>query len=102
MKNIKKNILLNTPRTKLSPGEGIAAISEINDLKAKLEDKEKEAAANYDKYLRILPNWIITKRRAAKEKTEIIKYGKEELIKDILPFVDSLDRALEQAGGARC
>jgi len=37
------------------------------------------------------------KKRAVKEKAEIIKYGKEEVIKDILPFVDSLDRALEHA-----
>jgi len=72
----------------------ITVISEIN---AKLAEKEKEAAANYDKYLRAIAELDNYKKRAAKEKTEIIKYGKEDVIKDILPFVDSLDRALEHA-----
>lgn len=40
------------------------------------------------------------RKRAAKEKADIIKYGNEDLIKDILPFMDSLDRALEHTGGS--
>jgi molecular chaperone GrpE len=70
---------------------------EISEINAKLAEKEKEAAANYDKYLRAIAELDNYKKRAAKEKTEIIKYGKEDVIKDILPFVDSLDRALEHA-----
>ena len=35
------------------------------------------------------------RKRAARDKADILKYGKEDLIKDILPFLDSLDRALE-------
>jgi molecular chaperone GrpE len=69
----------------------------ISEINAKLSEKEKEAAANYDKYLRAIAELDNYKKRAAKEKTEIIKYGKEDVIKDILPFVDSLDRALEHA-----
>ena len=70
------------------------------DLKAKLEEKEKEAAENYDKYLRAVADLDNYKKRANKEKSDIIKYSNEELIRDILPFVDSLDRALEHGGGA--
>jgi molecular chaperone GrpE len=61
------------------------------------ELKEKESTANYDKYLRAVADLDNYKKRAIKEKADIIKYGKEEVIKDILPFVDSLDRALEHA-----
>jgi len=68
-----------------------------SELKAALTEKEKEAAANYDKYVRAIAELDNYKKRAVKEKAEIIKYGKEEVIKDILPFVDSLDRALEHA-----
>jgi molecular chaperone GrpE len=68
-----------------------------SDLAAKLAEKENEAAANYDKYLRTVAELDNYKKRAVKEKAEIMKYGKEEVIKDILPFVDSLDRALEHA-----
>ena len=67
------------------------------DLEKKLSEKEKECSAIYDKYLRAVAEFDNYKKRAAREKTDIIKYGKEDVIRDILPFVDSLDRALEHA-----
>lgn len=73
--------------------------SDTKGLKEKLAQKEKEAAANYDKYVRAVAELDNYKKRAAREKSDVIKYGKEEIVKDILPFVDSLDRALEQAEG---
>jgi len=69
------------------------------DINKKLEEKEKEATANYDKYLRAVAELDNYRKRAAREKTDIIKYGKEDIIRDILPFVDSLDRALEHDTG---
>jgi molecular chaperone GrpE len=69
----------------------------ISELKATLTEKEKEAAENYDKYLRMVAELDNYKKRAAREKADIIKFGKEEVIKDVLPFVDSLDRALEHS-----
>ncbi|HBI47952.1 MAG TPA: nucleotide exchange factor GrpE [Smithella sp.] len=72
---------------------------EIEDLKKKLEEKEKESTANYDKYLRSVAEWDNYKKRVIKEKADIIKYGKEDIVKDILPFMDSLDRALEHDTG---
>jgi len=72
---------------------------EIEALKNKLEEKEKEAAANYDKYLRSVAELENYKKRVSKEKADILRYGKEDIIKDILPFMDSLDRALEHETG---
>ena len=72
---------------------------EIEDLRKKIEETEKEAMANFDKYLRSVAELDNYKKRAIKEKADIIKYGKEELVKDILPFMDSLDRALEHDTG---
>ena len=66
-------------------------------LKEEPEKKEKEAAANYDRYLRAVADLENYKKRSIREKADIIKYGKEDIIKDILPFVDSLDRALDHA-----
>ncbi len=71
--------------------------SESSELKEKLAKKETEAAANYDKYVRAVAELDNYKKRAAKEKSDLLKYGKEEIVKDMLPFIDSLDRALEQA-----
>ena len=72
---------------------------ENKDLEKKLEEKEKEAAANYDKYLRSVAEFDNYKKRAVKDKADIIKYCNEDIIKDILPFMDSLDRALEHDTG---
>jgi molecular chaperone GrpE len=72
---------------------------EIEDLKKKLEEKEKESASNYEKYLRAVADFDNYKKRAIKDKTDAIKYGNEDIIKDILPFMDSLDRALEHDTG---
>jgi molecular chaperone GrpE len=72
---------------------------EIEDLTKKLEEKGKEASANYDKYLRAVAEFDNYKKRAIKDKADAIKYGNEDIIKDILPFMDSLDRALEHGTG---
>jgi len=72
---------------------------EIEDLKKKVEEKEKEAAAHYDKYVRSVAEFDNYKKRAVKDKADAIKYGNENIIKDILPFMDSLDRALEHDTG---
>lgn len=71
--------------------------AENNEMKVALEAKEKEAKDNYERYLRAVAELDNYKKRAARDKADIIKYGKEDLIKDILPFLDSLDRALEHA-----
>jgi molecular chaperone GrpE len=66
-------------------------------LRTSLDAKEKEAAENYDRYLRAMAELDNYRKRAARDKEDAIKYGNEKLIKDILPIMDSLDRALHQA-----
>jgi molecular chaperone GrpE len=70
---------------------------EIDELKGALAAKEKEAGDNYDRYLRAVAELDNYRKRAAREKADTIRYGKEEIIKDMLPFLDSLDRAIEHA-----
>ena len=82
----------------------INVVSEESDpkhinLKTRLEEKEKEAKDNYDRYLRAVAELDNYKKRAAREKADILKYGKEDIIRDVLPFLDSLDRAVEHTGG---
>ena len=66
-------------------------------LVEELEKTKKEAAENYDKYLRVTADLENLKKRAIKERADAINYGNERLIKDILPIVDSLERALDHA-----
>jgi molecular chaperone GrpE len=80
------------------PAEGDATqTGQAADLRTSLEAKEKEASENYDRYLRAMAELDNYRKRAARDKEDSIKYGNEKLIKDILPILDSLDRALHQA-----
>jgi molecular chaperone GrpE len=70
---------------------------EIEELKKKLEEKEKEARENYDRFLRLAADLENYKKRAAREKEDYIKFANEDLMKTILPFVDNLERAVNHA-----
>lgn len=60
-----------------------------------LEKAEKAAAENYDKFLRLSAEFENYKKRSAKDRTDLAKYANEQLIKDILPIMDGMERALE-------
>ena len=66
-------------------------------LMKRLTEKEKEAADNYEKYLRAAAELENYRKRSSKEHLEAIKYGQERLLKDIVPLVDDLERASVQA-----
>jgi molecular chaperone GrpE len=69
----------------------------VEALTQQLQEKEKEAAENQDKYLRAVAELENYKKRAARDRADSLKYGQESLIKDILPLVDNLDRAMAHA-----
>ncbi|MCE5265428.1 MAG: nucleotide exchange factor GrpE [Deltaproteobacteria bacterium] len=77
--------------------EAPAKSEKTEDLMAKLQEAEKKAAENYDKYVRAVADLDNYRKRAAKEKSEAIQYGCENLLRDVLPVVDGMDRALEHA-----
>ena len=82
-------------------GETVAEVpgktDKAEDLMVKLQDAEKKAAENYDKYVRAFAELDNYRKRAAREKADAIQYGNETLLRDILPLVDGMDRALEHA-----
>jgi molecular chaperone GrpE len=66
-----------------------------SDLASRLKEKEKEAQENYDRYLRLSAELENFKKRMEKEKSETYKFANENLLKDLLPVLDNLERALE-------
>ena len=98
-KKTKKEEIKETPHSEAKVEKEQKAGGE-DDLAAKLQEKEKEAADNYDKYVRAVAELENYKKRALREKTDSIRYGNENIIKDILPLVDNLDRALQHAGNS--
>ncbi|MCX5819670.1 MAG: nucleotide exchange factor GrpE [Deltaproteobacteria bacterium] len=70
---------------------------QVEELMVKLQEAEEKAAENYDKYVRAVAELDNYRKRAAREKADAIQYGNENLLRDILPLVDGMDRALEHA-----
>jgi molecular chaperone GrpE len=65
------------------------------DLETRFQEKEKEAKENYDRYLRLSAELENYKKRTEKEKGETYKFANENILKDLLPVLDNLERALE-------
>lgn len=56
-----------------------------------------EAQAAVERYLRLAAEFENYKKRVQKDQLEYIKYANERLLKDLLPVLDNLQRALEHA-----
>jgi molecular chaperone GrpE len=67
----------------------------LSDLETRLQEKEKEAKENYDRYLRLSAELENYKKRVEKEKGETYKFANEHILKDLLSVLDNLERALE-------
>jgi molecular chaperone GrpE len=75
--------------------ESLKAQLELSQTKGReMMDKLKE---EHERLLRTAADLENYKKRAAKEREETLKFGNEKLLKDILPAVDNLDRALAAA-----
>ena len=68
-------------------------------LRAELEAKDKELAELKDKYLRALADFENGRKRLRQQSEESAKIQKEAVLRDVLPIVDNLERALEAARG---
>ncbi|MEW6187988.1 MAG: nucleotide exchange factor GrpE [Thermodesulfobacteriota bacterium] len=68
---------------------------EAPDWETRLQEKEKEARENYDRYLRLSAELENYKKRMEKEKSDLYKFANENIVKDLLPVLDNLERALE-------
>ncbi len=69
----------------------------IASLEKKLEEKEKELAECKEKILRLAAELENFKKRVEREKLEHMKYALEEFAKELLPFLDNLERAIALA-----
>jgi molecular chaperone GrpE len=68
---------------------------EQESVEERLKAEEARARENYDRLLRITAEFENYKKRMEREMNDFRKFANESLIKDILPIVDNLERALE-------
>jgi molecular chaperone GrpE len=80
------------------------AEKEIESLKAQLElsmakgrEMMEKLKEEHERMLRGAADLENFRKRSIKEKEEIQKFGSERLLRDFLPVIDNLDRALEHA-----
>lgn len=66
-------------------------------LQKALAAKSEELKALNDKYLRQAAEFDNYKRLAQRDQREQIKFGNEQLLKELLPTVDNLERAIKAA-----
>ena len=76
-----------------------AGQEELAELREKLEAKEKEAKEHYERYLSQVAEVDNFKKRINRDKEDAIRYANENLIRDILPVIDNLERAIAHAQG---
>ena len=84
----------NEPQEQLQQTEEETQTEEEN-LAQQLEELK-------DKYLRAVAEFENFKRRTLKEKTELILNGGEKAITAILPIIDDMERAIENAHKQEC
>ena len=64
------------------------------ELLEKVKEIETKAHENYDLYTRTYAEMENIKKRGKKEREELAKFANESLIKEILPTIDSLEKAI--------
>ncbi len=69
------------------------------EFQAELGQKEAEARANYELFLRERAELENFKRRMQRDKSEALRFANEPLVRDLLPVVDNLERAIAHAQG---
>jgi len=67
------------------------------ELLKKIEELQELAKKNYDLYMRSQADIDNVKKRFQKEKGELVKYSNELLIKQLLPVIDSLKKAVDHS-----
>ena len=76
--------------------------TEVSDREPTLEERAADAESKYkemqDRYLRLNAEFDNYKKRMMRENSDRLKYFNMELIKELLPSVDNLERAISHAG----
>jgi molecular chaperone GrpE len=73
------------------------AQSRIQELESALVRATEEAKGNHDRLLRERADLENFKKRAAREREEVARHGNEAMVRDLLPMIDNLERAIDHA-----
>jgi molecular chaperone GrpE len=106
-------VLAPSPELEAALREAEASVSEPEERRASGEDDDPEPEGGQgtpelaalvaqldesrDRLLRLQADFENFRKRAAREREEMVRFGAQNLVKDLLSVVDNLDRALDHA-----
>ena len=73
--------------------ENVQEVAEETTQPSKEELLEKELAEKNDQFMRVCAEYDNFRKRSQKEKQDIYSSSKADVIKDLLPILDNIDRA---------
>ena len=78
--------------------EGVAGVEENQETEA--EALQRELAETRDQLMRVAAEFDNFKKRMEREKSKLLKYAGENILRDLLTTIDNLDRAVDQGNAA--
>ena len=72
----------------------------LSDVEDQIEAAKKEASEATDRMLRLQADWENYRRRTAAERLAEKERAAEDLVTNLLPVIDDIERAIEHAGAA--
>ena len=70
---------------------------EEQDIGSVLEETRSKLQESEEKVLRLAADFENTKKRLERERDTSLKYAEENILKELLPGIDNIERAMEQA-----
>ena len=103
-KMLKRSDVENDTKDNLSPDQSEAEGTPtdsigVDQLQQAIAEKDKELAELKDKYLRVLADSENARKRIRQQSEESVRLQRENFLRDLLPVVDNLERAVDAARG---
>ena len=91
------NIIENLDTPSQDTSSDTEETSLVGELQVALTEKNEEVKGLNDKYLRLAAELENYKRLAQRDQRDQIRFGNEQLLKELLPVVDNLERAIKSS-----
>ena len=83
--------------TNSADAAGFNAAEDVADFEQQIAAAKKEAADNYDRFIRVTADLENFRRRTVREKDELRQFAAGRVLEDLLPIIDNLSLALTAA-----
>lgn len=94
------NAASETTETTASETEETATAEPVDEKDARIAELEAQVAAQKDQYLRLYAEFDNYKKRTLKEKAELIQTAGKNVLEQMLPLIDDVERAMASVQNA--